>query len=78
MTDPVPERVVFQWWRLRWYWPDRKAAGQGGYKIRLLYTGRTVRRLTGRIESLKRVIDRQSAEISRLRDQIAATDRRPS
>jgi hypothetical protein len=48
----------FQWWRLRWYWPDRAAAGKA-YKMRLLYTGRTVMRLVETNESLKRIIDRQ-------------------
>jgi len=55
---PMGEGRRFQWWRLRWYWPDRKAAGKP-YKMRLLYTGRTVMRMLDQIESLNRIIDTQ-------------------
>jgi hypothetical protein len=57
---PMREGRRFQWWRLRWYWPERKAAGKP-YKMRLLYTGRTVMRMTDTIESLNRIIDVERA-----------------
>jgi hypothetical protein len=56
----------FQWWRLRWYWPERRAAGKP-YKMRLLYTGRTVARQAADIESYGRMLGRDSEMISSLR-----------
>lgn len=53
----LAETRVFQWRRLRWYFPERKAAGKP-YTLRLLYTGRTVMRLLDQQESLIKMIDR--------------------
>ena len=66
MTTSFYEGRRFQWWRLRWYWPERRAQGKP-YKMRLLYTGRTVARQAADLESYGRIIDRLGRELGEAR-----------